>query len=284
MPLIASIVFYFISSIWAVGYVVRPNRFKTGLIRLFVYIGFAVHSGYLVYLCVKAGNIPVANIYQSIVFLVWCTVLVFIVVDFLYKFTAISAFLMPFATVFAISALFFVNNELVMPADLQKFWLISHIIPTFMGYASFSIAFVASIMYIIQQKQLRSKFSGSLLTGLPSLEGLDRLIWRTLTFGFPLITLGMVFGFMWVNSSNVLGVPWYTDHKVVLGIVSWLVYAAILHIRMIAAFHGAKIAILTICGFVLILFTFIGTFFLGVKHGFQKATDNVALENVQTDN
>lgn len=270
VPFIVSLVFYFLCSIWSVGYILRPRGFNQVLSKWFMIAGFSVHSGYLLYLGIREATIPITNISESMIFLVWCIILVFLVIDFLYKLPSILAFLMPFVTAFSIWSLLFVSNDLSMPKDMQKLWLVAHIVPTFFGYASFAISCIASIMYITLQRQLRSKSPSSLLTRLPSLESLDKLVWRTLTFGFPLITLGLVFGFVWIRSSGVLGQPWYTDQKVIFGIVAWLVYASLLHIRMIASFHGTKVALLTIAGFVIIIFTFVGTFFIGSQHGFVK--------------
>ncbi|MGR3317885.1 MAG: cytochrome C assembly family protein [Candidatus Anammoxibacter sp.] len=275
---IISVVLYFLASFWSIGSIFKPRRFSSVVTKLFVITGFTIHSFYMIFLGIQSGSLPVSNIFESMSFLVWCIILIFIVIDLLYKTPSVLIFLMPFVTAFSIWSISFIGNDLAIPNDLSRFWLFAHIVPTFFGYASFGISFIASIMYIIQQKQLRSNFTGTLSTRLPSLEGLDALIWRTLSFGFPLITLGLIFGFIWVRSSNALGDDWFLDHKVVLGIVAWLVYAAILHIRMIASFHGRKVAILTISGFVLIIFTFVGTFSLGSKHGFQNVSENDVIE------
>jgi len=277
---ITTIVFYFLSSVWSVGALIKPKRFGLLTTNRFMFAGFIIHTFYLIFFCIKDKGLPVTNIFESVIFLIWCIILIFVVVDFLYKLKAVLAFLMPFVTIFSICSILFIGNDLALSGDLQKFWLVAHIIPTFLGYASFGIAFIASIMYITVQRQLRSNFTGTLLTRLPSLEGLDSLIWRTLTFGFPLITLGLVLGFVWIRFSNILGSNWLLDHKVMLGIAAWLVYAALLHLRMIASFHGTKIAVLTIVGFCLILFTFIGTFFFGSTHGFRDKASNGQMEEV----
>lgn len=279
-PFIISIVLYLLCSVWSIGSIIKPKRFGLSATKWFMIIGFAIHSGFLVYLGIKSQNVPVNNIFESMIFLIWCIILIFIIIEILYRLPSVLAFLMPFVTAFSIWSILFINNDLTMHNDLQRFWLVVHIVPTFFGYACFGIAFIASIMYITLQKQLRSNFSGSFIRHLPSLEGLDTLIWKTLSFGFPLITLGLIFGFIWVRSSNILGGNWLLDHKVIFGIVAWLVYAALLHIRMIASFHGTKIALLTISGFVFVIFTFIGTFFLGSKHGFK----SVSIEDVVEDN
>ena len=59
------------------------------------------------------------------------------------------------------------------------------------------------------------------------METLDTLMWKTITFGFPLITIGLVTGTIWAKTSNILGELWYLDSKVLLGMLTWLVYAAL---------------------------------------------------------
>ncbi len=165
---------------------------------------------------------------------------------------------------------------MLITVSLQKFWLVAHIIPIFIGYAAFTISFSLSVMYLTQQRQLKHKIFGRLFNKLPSLEGIDMLIWKTISFGFPLLTLGLVFGTFWVKTQDILGEMWYLDPKVILGLATWLIYAALLHMRLVASFHGTKIALLTIAGFCFVLFTFIGAFFIGSKHAFQKLSTNAA--------
>ena len=126
--------------------------------------------------------------------------------------------LLPIVTcAFNIWALTFDGGNLLITVSLPNFWLIAHIIPIFVGYAAFTISFSLSIMYLTQQRQLKHKLFGSLFNKLPSLEGIDKLMWKTISFGFPLLTLGLVFGTFWVKTQNVLGDMWYLDYKVVLG-------------------------------------------------------------------
>src|SRR3972149_6170544 len=212
IPFIITIILYFTSSIWSIGYIIKPGVFNKKVAKWTMMMGFFVHSGFIVFLGLESGNIPII-----------------------------------------------------------------------VGYAAFTISFSLSIMYLTQQRQLKHKLFGSLFNKLPSLEGIDKLMWKTISFGFPLLTLGLVFGTFWVKTQSVLGDMWYLDYKVILGLATWLIYAALLHMRLIASFHGTKIACLTIAGFCLVLFTFIGTFFMGSKHAFQNVSEqtNTEILNVQ---
>src|SRR3990172_8152002 len=234
------VVFYLLSGIWEVGRLLRPEGFSKQWADRLPFMAFALHSLFLLYLASRVENIPVTNLFESVVFLTWCVVAVFNGVEYLYGVPSLGAFLFPLVTVLGFWVLSLGDNLLGTPSNLSKFWLIAHTIP--------------------------------LLMGLPSLESLDRLMWKTLSFGFPLLTLGLVFGIFWVKYSNILGPQWYMDPKVVMGTVTWLVYAALLHLRIGVTMHGSRVAMLNIAGFTLVLFTFLGTFFLGAQHGYKKVS------------
>lgn len=278
IPFIVVIFLYFISSVWSIGHIIKPAFFNKKVAKWSMMMGFLTHSGFLIFLGLESGNIPITNVYESFISLIWCILFVYINLDYLYKLPSLDTFLVPVVTALSLWALTFDGGDLFITVSLQSFWLIAHIIPIFIGYASFTISFSLSIMYLTQQRQLKHKLFGPLFTRLPSLEGIDRLMWKTISFGFPLLTLGLVFGTFWVKTQNILGEQWYLDYKVVLGLATWLIYAALLHMRLVASFHGTKIACLTIAGFCLVLFTFIGTFFMGTKHAFQKVSEQVHTE------
>lgn len=270
IPFIITIILYLMTSVWAIGHIIKPAVFNKTIAKWSMMMGFFVHSGFLVFLGLESGSIPITNVYESFISLLWCVLFVYINLDYLYKLPSLDTFLIPIVTALSIWAVTFDGGNLLVTVSLQNFWLIAHIIPIFVGYAAFTISFSLSIMYLVQQRQLKHKLFGALFSKMPSLEGIDTLMWKTITFGFPLLTLGLVFGAFWVRSQNLLGEMWYLDYKVVLGLATWLIYAALLHMRLVASFHGTRIACLTIAGFCLVLFTFIGTFFMGSKHAFQK--------------
>ncbi len=275
--------FYLLGGIWEVGHLLRPEKFSKQWADRLPLAAFALHTLFLIYLASRVENIPVTTLFESIVFLTWCVVAVFNGMEYLYGVPSLGAFLFPLVTVLSLWALNLKDHLLNVPSDLSKFWLVAHTIPLFMGYAAFTLTFVLSLMYLTQQRQLKHKFFGPLLLGLPSLEGLERLMWKTLSFGFPLLTLGLVFGIFWVKYTNILGPKWYMDPKVVMGTVTWLVYAALLHLRIGVTMHGNRAAMLNIAGFVLVLFTFLGTFFLGGQHGYKKLSkeDTMVIKEIR---
>ena len=269
---IAAIVLYLLDSIWEVGSIFNSNRFSKRLADYFIIAGLSIHCAFLIIVSAQSGTLPISTLFESSTFYLSLIVLLSVILKFLYRLQSLTPFVMPIVTGFSIAAVTLVKNDLALTANLKTFWLFAHIIPIFLGYASFTVSFIFSIMYLTMERQLKKKSFGPLFDSLPSLETLDALMWKTITMGFPLLTIGLVSGTVWAKTTNILGLLWYLDPKVLLGSLTWLIYAAILHLRLGASFHGTKVAVVTIAGFVIVIFTFIGPFLMGHKHGYEKSS------------
>jgi len=244
---IAAIVLYLLDSIWEVGSIFNPNRFSKKLADYFLLSGLSVHCAFLIIISSQSGTLPISTLFESSTFYLSLIVLLSVILKFLYRLQSLTPFVMPIVTGFSIAAVTLVKNDLALTADLKTFWLFAHIIPIFLGYASFTVSFIFSIMYLTMERQLKKKSFGPLFES-----------------GFPLLTIGLVSGTVWAKTTNILGLLWYLDPKVLLGSLTWLIYAAILHLRLGASFHGTKVAIVTIAGFVIVILTFIGPFLMGL--------------------
>ena len=139
---------------------------------------------------------------------------------------------------------------------LKGFWFYSHIILVFMGDAALALACGAGILYLLQEKGIKSKSPGFFFRRLPSLDLLDNVGYACLTTGFALLTIGLVTGFIYAKT--IWGQFWSWDPKEVFSVGTWLVYAGLLHLRFRSGWRGRKSAIMTIVGFFIILFTFLG--------------------------
>lgn len=269
---IAAIVLYILDSVWEVGSLFRPRTFNKRLSNYFILTGLSFHCAFLIVVSIRSGTLPITTLFESSTFYLSLIVLLSVILKFLYRLQALTPFVMPIVTGFSIASIALIRNDLALTYNLKTFWLFAHIIPLFLGYASFTVSFIFSIMYLTQERQLKKKSFGPLFESLPSLETLDALMWKTITLGFPLLTIGLVSGTVWAKTSNILGLLWYLDPKVTLGALTWLIYAAILHLRLGASFHGTRVAIVTIAGFVIVILTFIGPFLMGHKHGYDKGS------------
>jgi cytochrome c-type biogenesis protein CcsB len=160
------------------------------------------------------------------------------------------------AAVLIILASLFPKEILPVAPVLNSFWLPIHVTLAFIGDAMFALAFAAGVMYLIQERQIKSKKIGPFYYRLPALKVLDDLSYRCLTLGFPLLTLGIITGSVWAESA--WGSYWSWDAKETWSLITWFLYAALLHGRLTVGWRGRRAAIFAIVGFAVLVFTFLG--------------------------
>jgi cytochrome c-type biogenesis protein CcsB len=218
--------------------------------------GFIVHSLALVLRYLEAGHTPITNLHESLSFFAWSIVAVYFLLNLKYRVDVLAAFISPIAAVLIILASLFPKEILPVAPVLQSFWLPIHVILAFIGDAMFALAFAAGVMYLIQEKQIKSKKIGPLYHRLPALTVLDDLNYHCLSLGFPLLTLGIITGSVWAESA--WGSYWSWDPKETWSLITWFLYAALLHGRLTVGWRGRKAAIFAIVGFAALVFTFLG--------------------------
>lgn len=217
------------------------------------------------------GHAPLSNLFESVVFFAWTIVLIFLVIDFKYRYRAIGFFVMPFALFgMAWAQLSLDSNiEPLVPA-LQSNWLTYHVITCFLGYAAFAVACGISIMYLIREQMEKgggNAQAGGLLSMFPSIKVLDDLNYKAIMVGFPLLTLGIVTGAAWANYA--WGTYWSWDPKETWSLIVWFVYAAFLHARITRGWVGRRAAILSVIGFAATIFCYLGVnLFLSGLHSY----------------
>ncbi len=213
------------------------------------------------------GYVPLSNLYESLVFFALSVSLIYLFVEFRYKMRSIGAFasIVPFL-VMAYASLPSVESSIqpLIPA-LQSNWLIAHVITCFLGYAAFAIACGISIMYLIHSA------SGDTEKGpvsrFPNPETMDELTHQMITFGFLLLSIGIITGAIWADQA--WGRYWGWDPKETWSLVTWLVYATLLHARLMRGWTGKRIAVLSCIGFAAVLFTYFGVNYLPGLHSYQ---------------
>jgi len=172
----------------------------------------------------------------------------------------LGAFVVPLAFVTLGYAAVLPNEIKPLLPVLQSTWLGIHVTLAVLGNAAFAVTFGVGIMYLLQERQLKRKKPGAFYYKLPSLETLDELGYRALSFGFPFQTLGIITGALWAEYA--FGTYWRWDPKETWSLITWLVYAALLHSRMIRGWKGNKLAVLSVIGFCSVIFTFLGVNYL----------------------
>ena len=203
------------------------------------------------------GHIPLSNMYESMVSLSWTTVLLYLILEFRYKVKSLGALIFPIVSIAMAYAYFSdkVGSEIspLVPA-LQSNWLTYHVMTCFIAYSAFAVSFGSSIVYLIKSgKPDNSKNPKEEI--LPSLKILDDIIYKTIAIGFLLLGVGIITGAVWANYA--WGTYWSWDPKETWSLITWFIYAAFIHARLTRGWRGKKAAIISIVGFLSVLFTFL---------------------------
>ena len=232
-----------------------------------------------------SGHFPISNLYESLYFLVWGISLGQLLVEREYQSPIIPAIAIPIQMLSVAFACFVLPEDLrlssnIVPA-LRSSWLVMHVSVVMLSYSALLIGSLlsASVLIINKNQPLEIRSSSTGIGGFKTTnsysinnliepvnfshsEELDTLSYRSILVGFVLLTLGLITGAIWANEA--WGTWWSWDPKETWAFVSWLFYAAYLHMRISKGWQGRRPAILATTGFFIVLICYLGVNFLGI--------------------
>jgi len=222
--------------------------------------GLMIHTAALILRTVESGHAPFTNMYESLSFLAWSSILAYIIIEGKFRIRKAGPYFM-----LIVIALMALASSPLMPKEtaplvpaLQSYWLWLHVSVTLLGEAFFAVAFITSIMYLVAR--LMEETGKGVKPGF-SAEKLDSISYRCIAIGFPLFTLGgLVFGMIWAYKA--WGRYWSWDPKEVWSLITWFVFALYLHTRVVMGWKGLLSALIAIIGFLAALFTYFGVNYL----------------------
>lgn len=247
---------YFAATIISIVEIFKGSRESSKLVLFIAGAGFIIHTASIIFRYVSSGHIPVTSMHEASSFFAWCVVLIFFFLEYRYKIGIMGSFILPVVFILMLSSSVLPRGIRPLSPVLQSYWLGIHTFLAFLGNAAFAVAFGTGIMYLLQEHYLKTKHLHGLFQRLPSIQVLDEINYRMISIGFPLLTLAIISGAIW--SESAWGSYWRWDPKEVWSMVTWFIYALVLHVRLTAGWRGKRAAILSILGFLTILFTFFG--------------------------
>jgi cytochrome c-type biogenesis protein CcsB len=243
---------------------VRRSRQATIALAL----GAALQTAALATSGVRAGNIPVTDFAQSVCFLSWLTALAGLILIVRFRIAVIGGFVAPAVFVAtAVAAVTIRRQQLRIPEALRSAWLPVHVTLAFVGFALFLLAAAVSVVYLIFERRLKAKRPlAPADERAPSLEKLDRINYRLLSWGFLMLTLAIITGAIWADAT--WGHFWSWEPQESWSFIIWLMYAGLLESRLTAGWRGRRVAALTIVVLTLLIGSFVGVSLLNPgKHG-----------------
>lgn len=239
-----------------------------------------------------AGYFPLSNLYESLLFLTWTLLTIYLYIEYKTKSKLIGAILVPVALLVNGFANLTLSTEMqkaspLVPA-LQSNWLMMHVSMMMLSYGTLIIGSLLCILFLVisnyqevdfqsinnssfpfsnvlfnyyEVKLFSSSDEISELGKLKLLYSLDNWSYRIIGLGFPFLTIGIIAGGVWANEA--WGSYWSWDPKETWALITWIVFATYLHSRLIKGWEGKKTAILGSLGFFIIWICYLGVNFLG---------------------
>ncbi len=220
----------------------RERVFRVALTAF--YTGVVIHAVALVELSVAAGGLAANDFYQSVSLCALLVALLFLFLNWRYGYESLAVFVFPL--VFLLTLIGELGSPMSTWSDtrVRDAWLLVHIVLVLIGYAALFLTAVASITYLVRERQLKSKKLVGGPSRLPPLATLDRVMSRALSIGFVFITLAVIAGSTWASIES--GTRWIRDPRIVISLVTWALYLVIIFFRVTAGWRGRKAAVMVI--------------------------------------
>ena len=252
---------YFASMILYFVFIVAKKDLIPKIAILLQLAGFVLHTAALICRGIGAGRLPLTNQYEFATSFAWGLCLVSLIFIFRFRFPVLGAFSAPI--IFLIIGYASMQSKEVrelMPA-LRSNWLGFHVSTAIIAYGSFGVSFVLSVIFLLREKIQSGAF---LDRHIPQREKLDLISYRSVSLGLLFLTFTIVTGAIWAEQA--WGAYWSWDPKETWSLITWIVYAIYLHLRIRRGWQGRSAAIFAAIGFVCVMFTYIGvnTFLPGI--------------------
>lgn len=235
------------------------SRLRRPVRLIFAGAGLLAQTLFLIYRAREIGTLPLSSLYDWLLVLSWLLVVLYLYLAMRRTDLALGMFLLPVVLGLIGAAWWLVDRSPRSLPDVIAFWGMVHGALLAFGTVAVVAAFVAGVMYLVQVHRLKAKQRPARGFRLPSLELLETFNRQAIVYAFPLLTLGLALGLGLAvyqrqqDANVVLG-----DPKVISTLVTWLVFAVLLHARYRPELRGRKIAYLTIVAFGFLLFTLVG--------------------------
>ncbi|NLY94156.1 MAG: cytochrome c biogenesis protein CcsA [Myxococcales bacterium] len=241
---ITTVALYVVAWLLDLSSLFRGAKRSGTLARRLLGVAAASHVAYIAAEFFAGGQTPIADLNGTLSTLSLGVVLAYLLVQRSYTVPALGAFVTPITLVFLLGAAL-VRGVAEVPPPVASALLQVHIAFNILGLVAFTVAFAASTAYVIQEHLLRKKRIGGAFRQLPSLGVLDSISAHATNVGFPLLTAGVVTGALFVTQSSAS----LFSGAQAMGLLTWIVFAGVVVLRLVGGWRGRRAAFGTIMGF-----------------------------------
>ncbi|HZP62692.1 MAG TPA: cytochrome c biogenesis protein CcsA [Terriglobales bacterium] len=258
---------YAVGLLYALVALTRSSDLLNRIALHAAYLGMVFHFVSLTDAFLQSGQMALTSVHNAESVLGFLIMVIFLLVYMVYKTT--SPGIVVFPVVFLLTFISATGEApfLLTSSSMRTGWLFAHIALIFTGYAALVLSFGASLLYLLQERALKSKKRG-ILSRLPALEVIDEIGFRSLLLGFPFMTLGLVAGT--VVAQATFGRVDLLDPKILLSLLMWAVYLILLYTRWSAGWRGRRAAYLAASAFAFALIAWAANYFSAI-HRFARS-------------
>lgn len=251
-----TIVAYFLSMMVYWLFLGVKSNIIERIAKNFAIIGFFSNTVVLAVRIEMTQRLPLTNSFEFILAFCWAVTAIFLAAEIRYKLKNLGSFVMPVPFLLLLFIVLTKGAQMreiqAIPPALKSMWLYVHVASAILAYAGFAVSFGLAMMYLLRVKAFSTKFMDT--------ERLDVLIYKVIAFAFFLLTLVIITGAVWANYA--WGSYWSWDPKETWSLITWIIYAIYLHVRLTYGWKGKRAVWLAVLGFIAVLFTFLGVNYL----------------------
>ncbi len=272
IPLIA-----YVAAAGLYGYFFVSRRVSAGRLATTVLaLGAVLHTFVMGMQTMAAGHVPIADTTSAISTFVWLLAIAYLYTEMTTEERAMGVFIMPIIIGLQVIPVLYPGFERADPV-LDSAWFWVHVASLLFAYASFAMAGMLGLTYMLQFKEIKKKHLGYFYTRLPSLQILDVMNSRAVTVGWLFLTIGVIVGVVWAaqaravspNDPNLQAMS-LDDPKILMAVLTWAVYSFAVFARQTLGWTGRKAAWLSALGFAIVLLNFLPiSYFVQTSHTFQ---------------
>jgi ABC-type transport system involved in cytochrome c biogenesis permease subunit len=266
--LLAVLAAYVVSAIHAVLAFINKRRALQRVSEWSMAVGFGLHTAALIADWAIDGHYPLFYLRETLSFLAWTLVASYGLVLYRYRARPLGSFTLPLVSILIFVAIITRSSpDSTEASTLSATWLFPvHTTLLLFAYAAFFVVFLASIMYLLQERELRLKTFSAIFHRLPSLTTVNEIATSSAAIGLTLLTVGIATGMVWASSRD--GRLWHNDPKEIFAALTWLLYFLLILYRSTASWRGRMAAWMGVAGFALVLCTLFGARLMGGYHVF----------------
>ena len=234
-----------------------PSASATTWERGAVLFPLTLHAA-LLYSAALAGPRLVLGVGLAVSIIVWLSVLIYWIGSFVHRVEGLQALVMPVAAAACLLPLIVPSHRALPNTELLAFK--AHLIISMLAYSCFTIASLHALLMALFEKRLHGGRIGSARSALPPLLTMESILFQLIAAGFVLLTLSLASGILF--SEELFGRPLSFNHKTVFGVLSWLIFGALLAGRALYGWRGRTAMRWTLAGFLTLVLAYLGSRFV----------------------